>query len=176
MTSRLFLLGIGSACALTLAAFQGASASAGYLPGPSSPLDGAQSARLARAVLVQRDVVPVPADTIPLYTAEQLARGTELYGKVCAECHEDADYTREEFRTTWTGKTLFQLFEEIRTKMPEDNPGSLTREQYADAMSYILKLNGVPAGPNAIAPDSAAMSAVTLNFVAPPADTVLRQH
>lgn len=111
--------------------------------------------------------VPIVADTVPLYTAEQLTNGTALYEKLCRDCHEDADYTNEKFRTKWNGRTLYDLYEDIRTKMPDDAPNSLTREQYAEAMAYVLKLNGVPAGPNAIAPNDSAMKAVTLNFGAP---------
>ena len=30
--------------------------------------------------------------------------------------------------------------------MPEDRPGTLTRQQYADILAYVFKLNGYPAG------------------------------
>jgi hypothetical protein len=32
----------------------------------------------------------------------------------------------------------------VRTTMPEDNPGSLMRQEYVDIVAYILKTNGVP--------------------------------
>jgi len=41
---------------------------------------------------------------------------------------------------------LGELFERIRTTMPQDNPGKLSRAQYADILSFILKSNGYPAG------------------------------
>jgi hypothetical protein len=34
----------------------------------------------------------------------------------------------------------------MSTTMPEDNPGSLKPQQYADVVAYFLKLNGYPAG------------------------------
>ena len=107
------------------------------------------------------------ADTVPLYTAAQLDSGTALYKKVCSDCHEDADYTSKKFRDKWNGKTLYDFFQYVSTKMPDDNPGGLTKTEYANSMAYILKLNGVPAGPTAVAPDSAAMSMAILHFVAP---------
>lgn len=109
-------------------------------------------------------------DTVPLYTEEQATSGAALFTKVCVECHELSDYTGEKFRAKWTGQTMYDLYEQIRTKMPDDKPGSLTREEYADALAYILKQNKLPAGTTKIAPDSAAMSAVKLELppVSPP--------
>ena len=106
-------------------------------------------------------------DTTPLYTEEQAANGTALFKKVCVECHEPADYTGAKFREKWNGQRMIDLYEEIRVKMPDDKPGSLTRDEYAEALAYILKQNGLPAGTMKVAPDSAAMSAVKLEL--PPA-------
>lgn len=164
MTLRVFLLGASSALALLLGAVRGpAFAAEDTRP---RPFDAGTNARLARAVSSTARI-RASGDTVPLYTEEQLTNGTALYAKVCAECHEDGDYTNAKFRAKWNGKTLYDLYEEVRTKMPEDKPNTLTRDEYANALAYILKQNGVPAGPNRIAPDSAAMSAVTLNFGTP---------
>ena len=143
MILRFLLLAAGTTAALSFPAIRDAQGTA-----PTRPA-------------VQRHTL---ADTIPMYTAEQLTSGTALYEKLCRDCHEDADYTNEKFRTKWNGRTLYDLYEDIRTKMPEDNPNSLTRDQYAEAMAYVLKLNGVPAGPNRVAPNDSAMKAITLKF------------
>ena len=103
-------------------------------------------------------------DTTPLYTEEQATSGSAIFAKVCVECHEPADYNGNKFREKWNGQPMLDLYEYIRTKMPDDKPASLTRDEYADALAYILKENGVPAGPTKIAPDSAAMSAVKLDL------------
>lgn len=108
-------------------------------------------------------------DTVPLYTEEQLAAGKTVYDGVCAVCHEDKDYTNPQFRSKWNGRSLYDLFTEVRAKMPEDNPGSLTPEEYAGALAYVLKLNGVPAGQVRVMPDSAAMSAAMIALPAAPA-------
>lgn len=99
-----------------------------------------------------------------LYTEEQATAGAAVFGKVCAECHEKADITKPDFRSKWNGRTLFELFELVRTTMPDSNPGGLTREEYAGALAYILKANGLPAGGTAVMPDSAAMSNVKLSL------------
>ena len=99
-----------------------------------------------------------------LYTEEQATSGAVVFAKVCAECHEKADITKPDFRSKWNGRTLFELFELVRTTMPDSNPGGLTREEYAGTMAYILKANGLPAGTTPVMPDSAAMSNAKLSL------------
>ena len=41
---------------------------------------------------------------------------------------------------------MFRLWYWIYERMPHGNPGSLTREQVTDALTYIFQLNGLPAG------------------------------
>jgi mono/diheme cytochrome c family protein len=148
MSFRVMLLGAAGVAALFLATVRGAELRAE--PSPTVR------------------VAPATGDTVPLYTAEQLEKGTALYARVCKDCHEDKDYTTDEFRAKWGGKPLYDLYEYVRTKMPDDNPGSLTRDEYAEALSYVLKLNGIPAGATRVMPDSAAMMAVKLELGAKP--------
>jgi hypothetical protein len=46
--------------------------------------------------------------------------------------------TGGEFASNWNDLTLGQLFERIRTSMPQNNPGSLSRQQDADILAFIL--------------------------------------
>ena len=175
MNPRSVLFAVPASVALTFAVVRGpAMAADPNSDGPAS-VDVEWSAKVSRALLSRNNggalqgaklhVANSAADTIPLYTAAQLDSGTALYKKVCSDCHEDADYTNKKFRDKWNGKTLYDFYYYVSTKMPDDNPGGLTKDEYANSMAYILKLNGVPAGPNAIAPDSALMSMAVLNFV-----------
>jgi mono/diheme cytochrome c family protein len=106
-------------------------------------------------------------DTVPVYSDSQATAGQAVWTKTCAECHESKDVTGADFRTKWSGQPVFTLFEQIRTTMPDGNPGSLPREDYAAALAYILKLNGLAAGAAPLASDSVALSGVKL--VLPPA-------
>jgi S-disulfanyl-L-cysteine oxidoreductase SoxD len=108
-----------------------------------------------------------PRDTAPVYTEEQATSGQAVYKRVCAECHETKDVTGADFKTKWGGRPVFALFEQIRTTMPDGNPGTLSREEYIATVAYILQLNGLPAGPTPLATDSVALSAITLTL--PPA-------
>jgi mono/diheme cytochrome c family protein len=89
-----------------------------------------------------------------VYTDAQAARGQDAFAQNCAACHgsgltgngEAPALTGGEFISNWAGLTVGDLFERIRTTMPQDNPGKLSRAQYADILSFILKENGYPAG------------------------------
>ena len=89
-----------------------------------------------------------------VYTAEQAARGAALYANNCASCHGTAltggesapPLTGGEFSSNWNGLTVGDLFERIRTSMPADRPGKLTREQNADVIAFMLSVSEFPAG------------------------------
>ena len=81
-----------------------------------------------------------------IYTAAQAERGATIFADTCTACHEKERFTGDEFLKVWTGKSLHDLFQHMSTTMPEDNPGSLKPQQYADVVAYFLKLNEYPEG------------------------------
>ena len=107
-------------------------------------------------------------DSTAVYTDSQATAGQAVWTKACAECHESKDVTGADFRTKWGGQPLFTLYEQIRTTMPDDGPGSLTRDQYLMSVVYIMKLNGLPAGDTPLVADSVTMSALKFELPAPP--------
>jgi mono/diheme cytochrome c family protein len=89
-----------------------------------------------------------------VYTREQADRGETLYAGRCARCHGDVLQGVEAapalagltFYANWEGETLDALFERMRTSMPQDRPGSLTRTENADILAYMLRVAKYPAG------------------------------
>jgi len=89
-----------------------------------------------------------------VYTEEQAKRGETVYGKECASCHGEAltggesapPLTGGAFQANWNGLTLGDLFDRIRKTMPQTKPGSLTRQQDADVLAFMLSINKFPAG------------------------------
>lgn len=65
---------------------------------------------------------------------------------ICVGCHPSGTYSSEAFKATWSGRSVGELFDLISETMPKNEPASLSPQEYAQVVAYILKLNGVPAG------------------------------
>jgi mono/diheme cytochrome c family protein len=89
-----------------------------------------------------------------VYSEAQAGRGTGEFAQNCAVCHgaslggvgEAPALVGVQFIADFNGLTLGDLFERIRTTMPLNNPGALSRDEYADILAFILKSNGYAAG------------------------------
>ncbi len=90
-----------------------------------------------------------------MYSDEQAARGAQSYQQSCALCHgaslgglgEAPALVGAQFIGDFNGLTVGDLFERIRTTMPLNNPGGLSREEYAAILAFVLKSNAYKAGP-----------------------------
>lgn len=97
-----------------------------------------------------QDEDPQPVSTrTGVFTTEQADRGLELFEVRCGECHQPADF-QETFLESWSGQTADALFRDIRNTMPEDSPGSLKGSEYAAVIAFLLRLNGLPEGAEAL--------------------------
>jgi hypothetical protein len=105
-----------------------------------------------------------------VYSREQWLRGRDVYSGLCAGCHPAATHVGPIFTTSWAGKKLSDLFGFLRERMPKNDPGSLSEQDYVDVMSYMLRLNGMPAGTEELPPDSVALTKIRIDSsrVGPP--------
>jgi mono/diheme cytochrome c family protein len=88
-----------------------------------------------------------------IYTDAQAKRGETLYSQACASCHGpdlsgDAapSLSGDGFSAGWNDLSVADLADRIRTTMPADAPGSLSRQQAVDLVSFILSKSRFPAG------------------------------
>jgi mono/diheme cytochrome c family protein len=95
-----------------------------------------------------------------VYTAAQAERGIAVYKSKCASCHAPNRFTDDFFYQSFAGKPLWDMFEVISDSMPEDDPGGLKKEEYADVIAYLLKLNNFPAGEIELPTDKDALGAI----------------
>lgn len=96
---------------------------------------------------------PAPAASAGLFTTDQADRGESTYDESCAACHASSEFQGRQFEFAWGRRTVGDLYRHISDNMPEDNPGSLTPQQYVDVVAYILELNGFPRGDRELPPD-----------------------
>jgi S-disulfanyl-L-cysteine oxidoreductase SoxD len=110
-----------------------------------------------------------------VFTADQASRGEKIYAERCARCHGDGlqgleaapALTGTVFYATWDGETLDALFERMRSSMPQDAPGSLSRAQNADILAHMLKTGGYPAGQTALDPQAGALTRIRVLMYRP---------
>lgn len=123
----------------------------------------AASALLGAGTLAAQEAAEVSTSD-GVYSDDQADRGKELFNLVCSECHLPAEF--KGIVEDWAGSSAFDAYDQIRTTMPEDGPGSLRNQEYADVLAYILDLNGVPAGTVELIPEGEALRNITV--AAPP--------
>jgi len=106
-----------------------------------------------------------------VYTADQAKRGEPLYSQYCASCHGPdltggemaPGLTGGEFQSNWNDLSLGELFERMRISMPQNAPGTLSRQQNADILSYVLFKGNYPAGQTELPTQTEVLS--TIKFV-----------
>src|SRR5882724_3523366 len=94
-----------------------------------------------------------------IFTAEQAAKGREIHGASCLSCHKPVEHTGK-FWADKVGTSLGSLFGYIKSEMPQDNPGSLAADDYANVLAFILQLNAMPAGEKPLPGDSTALAKI----------------
>ena len=134
---------------------------AGSLAGVANAQDSAAAAAAERPL------------TSGVFSQKQAERGEGVYKTSCQSCHAKSEYTGDKFKVAWVSKTAFDIFNTIQTQMPEDNPGSLERQEYVDVVTYIFSLNAYPAGENDLPADDEGLKKVKIDN--PPGSLALRQ-
>ncbi|HET7219455.1 MAG TPA: cytochrome c [Vicinamibacterales bacterium] len=99
-----------------------------------------------------------------VYTAPQAARGEETYMALCVNCHPAGTYKAAGFKATWKGRPLSDLFDQVREKMPKNDPGSLSTQEYVQLVAYILRINDVPPGDTDLPADGEVMKKIRIDM------------
>src|SRR5688500_10083321 len=110
-----------------------------------------------------------------VYSDAQAQRGETAYRQACVNCHgpelEGADMTPPltggTFTANWNDLTLGDLFERIRATMPLDKPGTLSRQQNADLVAFLLKANQWPAGTTELSRELGALKQIRIQSSQP---------
>ena len=111
-----------------------------------------------------------------VFTEAQATRGQAVYSGACGICHgrrlngapDDPDMrsspplARARFLRVWEGLSLGTLAAYTRATMPEDNPDSLTQQEYVDVIAYQLSVGGIPAGDDELQPDPYNLARVVI--------------
>ena len=93
------------------------------------------------------------------YTAVQADIGASVYAEQCLVCHLDdlrgsfeaPELAGANFRSTWGARPVTDLVNLVASTMPPQAVGSLTTEEVAGVVAYLLQANGVEPGTRGLA-------------------------
>lgn len=127
----------------------------------------------ACANTVSGQTAAAPSLLAGAYTEEQATHGQALYYAHCLSCHgEDMSGLDQapplagpQFAATWAGEPLWSLVERIDS-MPPTDPGSLSRAETVDLLTYLLWFNGLPIGKSPLSNEPGVLAATA--FETPP--------
>jgi hypothetical protein len=119
----------------------------------------------AATIPAQDTATSVPERTLTsgVFSEQQASRGEGVYKTACQSCHAKSEYTGDKFKVAWVTKTAFDVFDVIRSQMPEDNPGSLERQEYVDVVAYIFSLNAYPTGSAELPAEDAVLKKIRID-------------
>lgn len=123
---------------------------------------------LAAVALRSGPVQTPPTDgmtstTAGVYTPAQAEAGQQIFEATCiGGCHNMADHRGPAFKLRWEGHLTWELYSTIFEKMPKDDAGSLSEADAIDLVAYLLKLNGLPPGKDALPTDEAALRKIKI--------------
>ena len=100
-----------------------------------------------------------------VYSEAQAYRGEKVADTTCIGCHgpkldggdSGPKLVGETFLANWSSQSVGVLFDWIREAMPAEAPGTLSKDDTAAVIAYILQLNKIPAGKLDLSTDRAAL-------------------
>ncbi len=137
---------------------------------------------LAAPVAAGRAQSPAPAADVPastragVFTAQQAARGRNVYAGMCSSCHSTSTHSGAAFFNRWGGQPIAELYSLISETMPQMDPASLSPQEYTDVVTYLLQINKMPAGERELPTDVAIMRKIRIDSAAAPGGSPQRRE
>ena len=105
-----------------------------------------------------------------VYSDAQAFRGEKVADTRCIGCHgsnfdggdSGPKLVGPAFLANWSSQSVAELFNWIQEAMPADTPGTLTKDESAAVVAYILKLNKMPAGKQDLPADGEALRGIQI--------------
>jgi mono/diheme cytochrome c family protein len=106
-----------------------------------------------------------------VYTADQAAQGKLLYQKTCATCHgpallgsgKNAPLVGDVFLGHWLDQSMADLFMKTNTSMPASAPGTMSPDETAQVLAYILSENKFQPGSKPLPADPDGLAAIRID-------------
>jgi len=82
-----------------------------------------------------------------IYSEQQVRRGAETFNNICQKCHMPNDFSAIFYPDYDLNNQIVDYYEVISMTMPQDSPGTLSKQVYQDVIAYILSLNNISPSP-----------------------------
>jgi hypothetical protein len=96
-----------------------------------------------------------------VYTKAQADRGGAAFAALCVACHADPKFASSVV-DNYDGTPAAEVYAFMSKAMPEDNPGSLKPEEYAQILAYFISARGLPAGAADLPSDIEALKQIRI--------------
>ena len=102
--------------------------------------------------------------------------GEKVADTTCIGCHgpkldggdSGPKLVGETFLANWSSQSVGELFDWVREAMPAEAPGTLSRDDTAAVIAYILQLNKMPPGKVELSTDRTALDRIRITETAAP--------
>jgi mono/diheme cytochrome c family protein len=141
-------------------------------PGPQVQSPQVQSPEVQSPTVQSLEVQGLPPQTVwsGVYSDAQAYRGEKVADTTCIGCHgpkldggdSGPKLVGEMFLANWSSQPVGVMFDWIREAMPPEAPGTLTKEDAAAVVAYILKLNKMPPGKLDLPTEPQALGRITI--------------
>lgn len=109
-----------------------------------------------------------------VYSEAQAYRGEKVADTTCIGCHgprldggdSGPKLVGDLFLSGWTSQSVGELFAWLQEAMPAEAPGTLSKDETAAVLAYILQLNKIPAGKADLPTDRAALDRIRITETA----------
>ncbi len=113
-----------------------------------------------------------------VYSEAQAYRGEKVADTTCIGCHgpkldggdSGPKLVGETFLANWSTQSVGVLFDWVREAMPAEAPGTLSRDDTAAVIAYILQLNKMPPGKQDLSTEREALGRIVIVTDKPPSD------
>jgi len=123
----------------------------------------------ASLVYAQDTPVSEPRIWTGIFTDEQADRGKANFAQSCTRCHGQdlagltaPSLNGNRFITAWENENLYKLFVKVRDTMPPNFGTILTDEAKLDVVTFLLRTNGYPAGPQELKVDAESLENIQI--------------
>ncbi len=111
-----------------------------------------------------------------VYSDAQAYRGEKVADTTCIGCHgpkldggdSGPKLVGETFLANWSTQSVGVLFDWVREAMPAEAPGTLSRDDTAAVIAYILQLNKMPPGKQDLSTEREALGRIVIVTDKPP--------